>query len=137
MNYTFDSENYFNITTIFNATSKTNLTVFGRNELTVQSFRPVESLNITGIPNISFKRNKDLVIYVNFMNGTKPFWYCFKIFSDPSSKLYCSHKDETMLDYFKVSQRFSRNGTYYLKMKAGNAVTNINKTYPITVIDCK
>jgi len=135
MNYTINSEDKFNITTVFNATSMNNLTVTGRNELMVTAFKPLVSLNLTGIPNISWKRNKELKIYVNFVNGTKPFWQCHDIYSDDKTKLSCNEPEETKLDYFKVFKRFSHNGTYYLKIKAGNMVTKLEKSFPISVID--
>lgn len=109
----------------------------GRSERIVVAYKPLASLNLTGIPNISWKRNKNLEIYVNFMNGSKPFWYCYQIFSDDKTKLACNDPVETMQDYFKVTKRFSRNGTYYLKIKAGNMVTKLEKSFPISVIDCK
>lgn len=137
LNHTLKEEKIFNITTTFNATSQDNLQVTGRTELILKAFRPLDNLNLTGIPNISFKRNKNLVIYVNFVNGTKPYWFCYQIFSDDKIKLICNDPLETMQDYFKVTKRFSRNGTYYLKIKAGNEVTKLEKSFPISVIECK
>ena len=113
------------------------MTTTGRNELNVIAYKSLDSLNLTGIPNISWKRNKNLEIYVNFVNGTKPFWYCYQIFSSDKMNLICNDPDETTDNYFKVSKRFSRNGTYFLKIKAGNKVTKLEKSFPITVIDCK
>lgn len=76
-------------------------------------------------------------MYVNFVNGTKPFWYCYSIVSDEKYNLICNDPQITTQDYFRVSRRFSRNGTYYLKIKAGNIVTKLDKSFPVSVIDCK
>lgn len=137
LNYTLDKEDMYNFTSIFNATSIDNQTTTGSSELHVTAIKPLVGLNLTGIPNISWKRNKDLEIYVNFINGTKPFWYCYSIVQKEDTKLNCQDPDETTQDYFKVNKRFSRNGTYYLKIKAGNSVIKIDKSFPISVIDCE
>ena len=137
LNYTLPSEGWYNVTTTSSATSKENLTVISRIEKTVQAFKPLDSLNLTGIPNISWKRNRNLEIDIHFVSGVKPYWYCYRIFTDEKSKLICNDPDETTEDHFKVTKRFSKNGTYYLKIKAGNIVTKLEKSFPISVIDCK
>lgn len=141
LNYTLKPElcpqDLCNLTTIASGTTKENLTVSGRIEQIVHAFEPLDSLNMTGIPNISWKRNRNLEIDVHFVKGSKPFWYCYRVQTDEKSKMDCNDPDETTEDYFKVTKRFSKNGTYYLKIKAGNIVTQLEKTFPITVIDCE
>lgn len=137
MNTTLQTEDWYNVTATSTGVSKENLTVNVRTEKIVQAIKPLDNLNLTGIPNISWKRNRNLEIDVNFVNGTKPFWYCYKLFTEEKSKLICNDPDETTEDHFRVTKRFSKNGTYYLKIKAGNIVTKLEKSFPITVIDCE
>ena len=137
LNTTLNTEGLCNLTTTFSGSSAENLTVSGRIEHLVQALKPLESLNLTGIPNISWKRNRNLEIDVHFVNGVKPFWYCYRVFTDEKSKLVCNDPDATTDDSFKVTKRFSKNGTYFLKIKAGNVVTKLEKSFPITVIDCE
>jgi PKD repeat protein len=115
--------------------ARNNVTHQGTIVQNVTALNPIDKIDEDGASSIV--RDHNLKLVFDIQGGSPLFWYCYAILPSNKSILPCDDPTVTPNRTFNLEKYFREPGTFYLKVRGGNDVSEIKREIQIDVQESK